>query len=162
MERWVVNVTPRPLYPPKMARYPFYRRLGGAQGRPGRVRKISPQPGFNPRTVQPTIGILQTQLFQTIANSVHDTTLSSLPKPHVNYRHLSRSTVYIVHSHFTIWRLQCNGCCYTSHWHSKSRICRHVKTTGVATIQQRYARHKTYTYRGPLSPLHQIIVFALN
>jgi len=32
---------------------PIYRRLGGPQGRYGRVRKISPQPEFDPRTVQP-------------------------------------------------------------------------------------------------------------
>ena len=31
----------------------MYRRLGGPQGRSGRVRKISPPPGFDPRTVQP-------------------------------------------------------------------------------------------------------------
>jgi len=34
-------------------RYPLYRRLGWSQGRSGRVRKISPPPGFDPRTVQP-------------------------------------------------------------------------------------------------------------
>ena len=34
-------------------RYPLYRRLGGPQVRSGRVRKISPLPGFDPRTVQP-------------------------------------------------------------------------------------------------------------
>ena len=34
-------------------RYPFYRRLGGPQGRSGLVWKISPLPGFDPRTVQP-------------------------------------------------------------------------------------------------------------
>jgi hypothetical protein len=28
-------------------------RLGGSQGRSGQVRKISPPPGFDPRTVQP-------------------------------------------------------------------------------------------------------------
>jgi hypothetical protein len=33
--------------------YPLYRRLGGPQGRSGRVRKISPPPGFVSRTVQP-------------------------------------------------------------------------------------------------------------
>jgi len=31
----------------------MYRRLGGPQGRSGQVRKISPPPGFDPRTVQP-------------------------------------------------------------------------------------------------------------
>jgi hypothetical protein len=33
--------------------YPLYGRLGGPQGRSGQVRKISPPPGFDPRTVQP-------------------------------------------------------------------------------------------------------------
>jgi hypothetical protein len=39
--------------PPGNTRYPLYRRLGGPQGRSGQVRKISPPPGFDPRTVQP-------------------------------------------------------------------------------------------------------------
>ena len=34
-------------------RYPLYSRLGGPLGRSGQVRKISPPPGFDPRTVQP-------------------------------------------------------------------------------------------------------------
>ena len=38
--------------PPRKTRYPLYRRLGGPQGRSGQVRKISPPPGFDPRTVQ--------------------------------------------------------------------------------------------------------------
>ena len=39
--------------PPGKSRYPLCRRLGGPQGRSGRVRKISPPPGFDPSTVQP-------------------------------------------------------------------------------------------------------------
>ena len=39
--------------PPGKTRYPLYRRQGGPQGRSGQVRKISPSPGFDPRTVQP-------------------------------------------------------------------------------------------------------------
>ena len=39
--------------PPGKTRYALYRRLGGLQGRSGRVRKILPPPGFDPRTVQP-------------------------------------------------------------------------------------------------------------
>jgi hypothetical protein len=39
--------------PQGMTRHPLCRRLGGSQGRSGRVRKISPPPGFDPRTVQP-------------------------------------------------------------------------------------------------------------
>jgi hypothetical protein len=38
--------------PPGMTRYPLYRRLGGPQGRSGRLRKISPPPGFDPQTIQ--------------------------------------------------------------------------------------------------------------
>jgi len=38
--------------PPEKTRHPFYRRLGGPQGRSGQVRKISPPPGFDPQTVQ--------------------------------------------------------------------------------------------------------------
>jgi hypothetical protein len=40
--------TPRPgrFTPRKETRYPFYRRLGGSQGRSGRVRKISPPTGI--------------------------------------------------------------------------------------------------------------------
>ena len=39
--------------PPGNTRYPFYRRLGGPQARSEQVRKISPPPRFDPRTVQP-------------------------------------------------------------------------------------------------------------
>ena len=48
-------LTPRPdrFTPGKVRRYPLYRRLGGPQGRSGRVRKISSPPGFDPRTAQP-------------------------------------------------------------------------------------------------------------
>ena len=38
--------------PPGMARYLLYTRLGRPQGRSGRVLKMSPTPGFDPRAVQ--------------------------------------------------------------------------------------------------------------
>ena len=38
---------------PGKTRYPLYRSLGGAQGRSGQVRKISPPLGFDPQTAQP-------------------------------------------------------------------------------------------------------------
>ena len=38
---------------PVKTQYPLYRRLGGPQGQSRRVRKISPTPAFDPRTVQP-------------------------------------------------------------------------------------------------------------
>jgi len=42
---------PVPLTPGKN-RYPLHKRMGGPQGRPGQVRKISPPPGLDPRTVK--------------------------------------------------------------------------------------------------------------
>jgi hypothetical protein len=39
--------------PPGNTRYLLYRKLGGPQGPSGRVRKISPPPGFDPQTVHP-------------------------------------------------------------------------------------------------------------
>jgi hypothetical protein len=39
--------------PPGKTRYPLYRRLGGPQDRSGLMRKTSPPPGFDPRTIQP-------------------------------------------------------------------------------------------------------------
>jgi len=44
---------PGRITPWKETRYTLYRRLGGPQGRYGRVRKTSPPPGFDPRTDQP-------------------------------------------------------------------------------------------------------------
>jgi hypothetical protein len=38
---------------PGKTQYPLYRRLGGPQSRSGQVREISPQPEFDPQTVQP-------------------------------------------------------------------------------------------------------------
>jgi hypothetical protein len=50
---WGVIVTPQPLFTPWKTRYRTYSGLGGQQDRYGHVRKISPPPGFDPRTVQP-------------------------------------------------------------------------------------------------------------
>ena len=50
---WRVSFTLRPLFTPGKSRYPLYRRLCGPLGRSGQVRKISPPPGFDPRTIQP-------------------------------------------------------------------------------------------------------------
>jgi len=41
-----------------MPRYPLYNtRLGGPQGRPGRLQKFSSPPRFHPRTVQPVASL---------------------------------------------------------------------------------------------------------
>jgi hypothetical protein len=63
---------------PGRTRYPLYRRLGGPQGRSGRVRKTSPQPGFHPRTVQP-VASRYTELSQlpvAVCTDIFDLSLS--------------------------------------------------------------------------------------
>ena len=41
-----------PLPPPGKTQYQLYRRVGKPQDRSGRLRKMSPPPGFDPRTSQ--------------------------------------------------------------------------------------------------------------
>ena len=50
---WVVNATPGRFTPENEIRCSLYKGLGGPQGRPGRVRKISSAPEFDTRTVHP-------------------------------------------------------------------------------------------------------------
>ena len=50
---WVVNVTARPLYPQERPGTHCIGGWVGPQGRSGRVKKISPPPGFDPWTVHP-------------------------------------------------------------------------------------------------------------
>jgi hypothetical protein len=52
-----------------------YRRLGGPQGMSERVEKVSPPPGFDPRTVQPAA----IKLFRPIINTVVAETKGSVP-----------------------------------------------------------------------------------
>jgi hypothetical protein len=54
-----------PTLPPAKTWYPLYTRLGWRQGRSRRVRKISPPPGFNPRTVQPTASMSVNEQYYT-------------------------------------------------------------------------------------------------
>jgi hypothetical protein len=69
-------------------RYPLYRRLDGPQGRSGQVRKISPLPGFDPRTVQPVASrytdyaTTQTEKRLSInnVNCYHSSRVNNLPK----------------------------------------------------------------------------------
>ena len=52
--------------PPGKTQYPLYRRLGGLQGLSGRVRKISPSPGFDARTIQPVLNRSVSKLIPNI------------------------------------------------------------------------------------------------
>ena len=57
--------------PPGKTRYPLYRRLGGTQGRSGQVRKISPPPGFDRRTVQPVASRYTDRAFPANLNLIY-------------------------------------------------------------------------------------------
>ena len=50
-ECWWSNPRSGPFSPRKETRQPIYRKLGGPQGRYGRMRKISPPPVFDPQNV---------------------------------------------------------------------------------------------------------------
>jgi hypothetical protein len=63
---WLASRPGRTL-PPGKTRYPLHRRLGGPQGRFGQVRKISPPPGFDPRTVQPVAQSLYRLSYRTVS-----------------------------------------------------------------------------------------------
>jgi hypothetical protein len=54
VQGWGGWLTQRPGHftPGRETRYPLYRRLGGPKSRYGRVLKISPTPGLDPRTAQ--------------------------------------------------------------------------------------------------------------
>jgi hypothetical protein len=70
--RWVGLLTPRAdhFILEKETRYPLYRRLGGPKGRRGRVRKISPSPGFDPQTVHPVVSRYTDWAILTIDNKL--------------------------------------------------------------------------------------------
>ena len=77
--------TPRPgRFTPGKTWYPLYRRLGGPRGQSGRVRKISPLPGFDPRTVQPVVS-RYTEISRSCATLAVPipTAVSAISTPHL-------------------------------------------------------------------------------
>ena len=71
-------------FTPGKNRYPLYRRLGGSQGQSGRVRKISPPPGFEPRTAQ-----LVVSRYTDYAIVAHIA--------HITYQKRTRTTISLTH-----------------------------------------------------------------
>ena len=49
---WVVNATPRSLYPSEKKPVPTEQAAGCLKGRSGEEREMSPSPEFDPKTVQ--------------------------------------------------------------------------------------------------------------
>jgi len=99
--------------PPGKTRYPLYRRLGWPQGRTGRVRKTSPPPGLDRRTVQPvascrTDWAIQVYIYISI---IHNQVLLRCD-PHVTCNWTVITSVLFVinyptydgYSYSTLWR----------------------------------------------------------
>jgi hypothetical protein len=64
---WVATATPRLLYPRERPRYPLYEGLGVSQDQYEWVRKISPLPESDHRTVQPVVS-----RYTDFANPTHN------------------------------------------------------------------------------------------
>ena len=68
---WVISSTPWPHFTPGKTQYPFYRRLGGPQGRSGRAENLVPT-GIRSRKVQPVA-----QSLYRLSYSAHTTTTTT-------------------------------------------------------------------------------------
>ena len=68
--------------------YPFYRRLDGPQGRSGNLRKVSPPPGFDPRTVQP-VAIRYTDYNTRATNVIRQEDKTILHEGHTANSHIT-------------------------------------------------------------------------
>ena len=62
---------------PGKTRYPLYRRLDGFQGRSGRVRNISPSPGFDPRVTHPVPSLILSQHLHQLVGDASDGALNT-------------------------------------------------------------------------------------
>jgi len=94
---WWVSVTPRRSLPLGKARYLLYRKLGGPQGRSVQVRKISPPPGFDPRTVQLAASRYTDWATRPTTWWIHNKIFLQIPQVHVQWRNiLHKYTKYVV------------------------------------------------------------------
>jgi hypothetical protein len=76
---------------PGKTRYLLYRMLGVSKGQCGRVRKISPPPGFDPRTFQPVASCftdcaIPSAIYTFKFNIIHSAVcLTTVPQPLTKY-----------------------------------------------------------------------------
>ena len=127
---WGVSVTPRPLFTPGKTRYPLYRRLCGPQGRFGQVRKISPPPGFDPRTVQPVASRYTdwatwlTYIILRLSLIVFNSILSSLPTAFYSYLPIF-SSVSLLSLQFVYKRLHLPKMSEINYQNEEEWFCNH-------------------------------------
>ena len=101
------------ILPPGKIRYPSYRRLGGPQGRSGRVQKNSPPPGFDPRRVQPVVSRYTDWAIVAPFNFAHN-----IAKQMVGFRNWTNTT-FKTAAFWAGWKYPEDG---------SSRILRNVRT----------------------------------
>ena len=87
-------------------RHTLYRKVGGPQGPSARVRKISPPPGFNRRTVQPVASRYTDWAIPTHVSmrSVHCKT-KKCTQAYI-FLHHSQAQVYDVRQHISAYTFQ--------------------------------------------------------
>jgi len=115
--------------PPGKTRYPLYRRLGRPQGRSGRVWKISPPPGLDPRTVQPLGFLWASHKFPVTKGNVR-CLLQMLSVAPV-YLHYNSYPTLKCWSCFLFMYIQCIFIVYYlfvptnahKHTHTRARVC---------------------------------------
>jgi hypothetical protein len=129
---------------PAKTRYPLYRKLDGPQGRYGRVWKISPPPGFDPRTVQPvascytdcavqTHGVVENGLLECNDTMFSPLQLSSQELLHPGYvRIFSATCLY-----------NRDPTQYMQHAEEKTKISVPSTCYDQACLQQGHVQHET-------------------
>jgi hypothetical protein len=106
--RWVVNFTPRPLYPP--VKEPFDRRLGGSQshsGRGGEERNSQPLSGLEPLIIQLATHRYTTELSLDLSTMSKMKSSLCLPQPSSTPWRRTGSVEAQLHAYFdlgTRWR----------------------------------------------------------
>ena len=105
-------------FSPGKTRYPLYRRLGGPQGWSGRGQKISPPPGFDPRTVQ-LVASRYTDWYRTYINFIKVKN-KELHKKITQVCKFIWSFINVFTSHFFIYRKFTNALISSFTWHWKT------------------------------------------
>jgi hypothetical protein len=120
--------------------YPLYRRLGGPQGRSGQVRKISPPPGFDRRTVQP-VASRYTDLLSVYCRHISHKTSLSILVIIITFKYIKKTCS---HAH-TVYVWQHIGPILWSRVSSQHEYKHHIKQTQINSVV--ISRHLSTEHR---------------
>jgi hypothetical protein len=137
---WMDYTTSWSLSPRERDPVPLYRRLVRPQGRSGRVRKISPPPEFDPRTVQPVASSYTDWAIAAQIVDYHNIKLSWT----LEVRMLTLSVLCTVQP--TVRSVHCPAhcpfCALSSPLYS---VCCTNRTYSINYIQTKYTMYVLYT-----------------